>query len=148
MIILFTCNFLIWYIFSGYNTIFLLTCGVLSSISIVYFLKKVKIFNNFKVSVLHFICYIFYVVLEIFKSSYDVVKIILFNDNIKSILVELDVEKNTDIQNLIYTNSITITPGTIFVDFDNNKIIVHCLNKNFANSLQDNVMINKIRKLV
>jgi multicomponent Na+:H+ antiporter subunit E len=87
----------------------------------------------------HFILYIGWLIVQIFKSGYEVAKIIcsprieLF-ENFRWI----DAYKNNDIVNVIYANSITLTPGTITLDIKNDKLLIHALQKSWIDDIENN----------
>ena len=46
----------------------------------------------------------------------------------------------------MYANSITITPGTVTLDMNNNMLLVHALNKSSFTDLQRSGMIKKLSR--
>lgn len=84
---------------------------------------------------------------EICKSAFSVIKIIWQ----KNIFVEpvfewVDAEGLEDISEIIYGNSITLTPGTVTLDINNNMLLVHALDKSSVDDLHNGKMIKKIKK--
>jgi multicomponent Na+:H+ antiporter subunit E len=47
----------------------------------------------------------------------------------------------------ILANSITLTPGTMTVSIDKNVLDIHCLNKNYEDSLKDNLFEKMLLKI-
>ena len=45
---------------------------------------------------------------------------------------------------MLYANSITLTPGTVTLDVDNETFTVHVLDKTFKDSLISNTMNSKV----
>ncbi|MCZ6914779.1 MAG: Na+/H+ antiporter subunit E, partial [Rickettsia endosymbiont of Ixodes persulcatus] len=45
-------------------------------------------------------------------------------------------------------NSITLTPGTVTLDINNNMLLVHALNKSSITDLQRGIMIKKIKQIL
>ena len=44
-------------------------------------------------------------------------------------------------------NSITLTPGTITVAIEGNEFVVHCLDKSFAEGIEDSVFVKLLQKM-
>ena len=59
-------------------------------------------------------------------------------------IIQVPDNKKTDLGKVIYANSITLTPGTVTMELTENKIKVHTLSKDSAESLQDGRMANKV----
>lgn len=55
--------------------------------------------------------------------------------------IDLNIEKKA-----LFANSITLTPGTFVVNFGKT-ITVHCIDKNFAEATEENLMYKKIKNL-
>ena len=63
-------------------------------------------------------------------------------------MILLPMNQQSDLDKTNYANSITLTPGTVSVRLDENGgILVHSLDKNFADGLKNGTMENKIRNL-
>jgi multicomponent Na+:H+ antiporter subunit E len=81
---------------------------------------------------MNLLLYICWLVKEIFLSSIMITKII-WNKNINAIISPSLEFAHTNLKNdterVIYANSITLTPGTISVSLEKNKILVHSLTK-------------------
>ena len=76
--------------------------------------------------------YILWLAKEIFLSGITITKII-WNRNINVIISPrlefVPTKLKNDIARVIYANSITLTPGTISVSLEKDKILVHSLTK-------------------
>lgn len=86
---------------------------------------------------------------EICKSAFSVIKIIWQ----RKILIEstfewIDAEGLEEIGEVVYSNSITLTPGTVTLDINNNMLLVHALDKSSIDDLKKGVMIGKIKKIL
>ena len=93
------------------------------------------------------ILYFPWLFLEICKSAFSVIKIIWQ----RKILVEpifewIDAEGLEEIGEVVYSNSITLTPGTVTLDINNNMLLVHALDKSSIDDLKNGIMIKKILK--
>lgn len=76
--------------------------------------------------------YFFYLVGEVFKSAFAVIKLIWS----PSMVIEPEVTSfrtklRTDAGKVVLANSITMTPGTITIDVQENEFLIHCLDASF-----------------
>ena len=95
----------------------------------------------------NFILYIFWLVKEILKSTFGVLKIVWSKDmNLSENMDWLDTSTSDESFLTIYGNSITLTPGTVTLDIENNMILVHSLRKTSFDDLKKGEMENKIRE--
>ncbi|MCC8406346.1 MAG: monovalent cation/H+ antiporter subunit E [Rickettsia endosymbiont of Sceptobius lativentris] len=94
-----------------------------------------------------FILYFPWLLLEIWKSAFSVTKIIWQRKiEIEPVFEWIDAEGLEEIGEVIYSNSITLTPGTVTLDINNNMLLVHALNKSSITDLQRGRMIKKLSK--
>jgi multicomponent Na+:H+ antiporter subunit E len=74
---------------------------------------------------------------EIIISSWDVAKLILQPSlPISPTVVILEAETKTDVGQVIFGNSITLSPGTVTLDLHEGKLLIHCLTSEGAKELQ------------
>lgn len=76
--------------------------------------------------------YFFYLVGEVFKSAFAVIKLIWS----PSMVIEPEVTSfrtklRTDAGKVVLANSITMTPGTITIDVQEDEFLIHCLDASF-----------------
>jgi multicomponent Na+:H+ antiporter subunit E len=90
---------------------------------------SVKTFNFNLLYIFKFIRFSLVLLVEIVKSNIEVAKIILAPKlKIKPKFIRIDNPLKSDLNRVIYGNAITLTPGTITVELEENYIIVHALN--------------------
>jgi len=94
------------------------------------------------------IAYAWFVVVEIFKANFQVLKLIY------SPRLEVEPELRTfrtklrkDGSKVALANSITLTPGTITVHVKDDRFLVHCLDASMAEGLEDSEFEQKLKKL-
>ncbi len=74
-----------------------------------------------------------WLLIEIFKANWVVIKACLRSDlDIDPTLVKIKTECQSDLAKTVFANSITLTPGTISVAVEGNKILVHALYEGYA----------------
>lgn len=65
---------------------------------------------------------------EVVVSNIEVAKMILSRDmNLKRNMIEVGVEQKTALGKVVLANSITLTPGTVSVKLEDDRILVHAL---------------------
>ncbi len=65
-------------------------------------------------------------------------------ESISPSLIKVQADQKTDLGIVIYANSITLTPGTISVDLEDNIITVHALTPDSASDLQTGEMNRRV----
>lgn len=85
---------------------------------------------------------------EILKAGLVVGRDILFrNYKLTPTLVSFHTNLKTDFGKFLLANSITLTPGTITVQVEGDKLIVHCLDKSMLDTTPDGTFQRWIRKM-
>lgn len=83
---------------------------------------------------------------EIFKANIGVLKIIV-NGKTDPYIRTIQTPLKTRMARVLLANSITLTPGTVTVQMDGDKLTVHCLTKEMADGLTDFVLEKKLMKM-
>ncbi len=143
-----------WMIWSGSNSVdnpFILALGGCSLLLTVVVCARMRISDSESVP-LHFswriVPYTFYLIKEIIVSNIDVAKIVLSPKMpLQRTMIEVTADHDSDIANVVLANSITLTPGTVAVSMDGEKIKVHALSFEGAAEDLSGEMAGKIRKL-
>lgn len=98
--------------------------------------------------VIIFIRYIICLTWEIFKANIIVACIVL-NPRLpispEVIIMEIDLKK--DLPRVLFANSITLTPGTVTVDLEGDRLIVHGMTKSHVEGVQDWYLLNMAKDL-
>ncbi|MDP3304859.1 MAG: Na+/H+ antiporter subunit E [Erysipelotrichaceae bacterium] len=85
--------------------------------------------------------YIYHLVIEIVKANIDVAKIVLSkNMDIQPHFFKVPLHIKKDLNKVIYANAITLTPGTLSVDMDEDFILVHALTTAAANGIEGSIL--------
>ncbi len=86
---------------------------------------------------------------EIAKANIDVARRTLSpGPGISPTLVRVPTRLNSDLGRVIYANSITLTPGTISVDVDQDSILVHALSREGASDVESGEMERRVASFV
>ena len=120
-----------WLSMSGYFTGMLLTLGAISIVLTLWLCKRMDILDGETAPYLHMpltLNYLVWLGKEIYKANIAVIKAVMGPDmNISPTLVRVPLNRNTDIGATMFANSITLTPGTVSVEIDDDSILVHAL---------------------
>ena len=132
-----------WVAFSGLFKPLLLFFGLLSIILVMYLLKRMNLLSNKKnrsFRLFGLILYFFWLFFEILKSNYNLVLMILKpRSKVNQKLINVKYSQKSDVGQVIFANSITLTPGTVTVELDEKNFQVHVLdyNDNTIGNLQE-----------
>lgn len=92
-----------------------------------------------------YIPYGFWLVIEILKSNIDVIKRILSPSlPISPRWVTIKSSQASEFGEVVYANSITLTPGTISIDVNDNNIDVHALSQSGVEGLATGEMDKRV----
>lgn len=124
--------------------------GICISIGVYLFSKNKNIcmsekyFQNPR-KIYYLIIYFLILIKEIVIANFQVAKIVLSpNMDISPQIIKFDSKLQSDFYRTILANSITLTPGTLTVLMEENRLVVHCLKKDY---IQD-VLNSKFEKIL
>jgi len=125
-----------WLGLSGYFKPLLLTLGGISIALVVFLCARMKILDSETAPYLFIpktMIYLSWLFKEIVKANVAVVKAVLNPDlEVTPTLVRIPVKHKTDMGRSMFANSITLTPGTVSVEFDEDELLVHALLKEMS----------------
>ena len=82
---------------------------------------NLKVFSAFS--------YFFYLIKEISKSNFTVAKLLLSKKiSLNQKFIHVPFSQNSEVGQVVFANSITLTPGTVTVELEDEKFLVHALN--------------------
>ena len=150
--------FLIWLLFNNYYAwdiyfLEIVLFGLLVS-GLVYlfmikftrftFKRDLKFCNKFPLLILYFLV----LVKEIIVSNIKVLFIILNpKDKPSPEIVSFNIDLKTHFMRTIVANSITLTPGTITISLQRDKLIVHCLKKKFIEGFENSTLVRIAKRI-
>ncbi len=131
-IAIFSVLFALWLLLSGIYTTFVIGLGFVSVLLVLYIQNRMDAADgdqvNLGFSPLRLAKYMFWLLIEIAKSNWAVTKIILSPAmKTRQHLFFVPAKQKTDMGQVIFANSITLTPGTISVETEAEKFLVHSL---------------------
>ena len=141
-----------WLALSGHYTILLLCFGAFSVVWIMLLSRRMDITDHEGVTIpmisMRMLLYWFWLAKEVLISCLSVAKMILSPTGSLSPTVEkLPTGEMTDVEKVIYANSITLTPGTLTLEVSDDSIEVHTIQQNLLEDLKKGTMANQIRQV-
>jgi multicomponent Na+:H+ antiporter subunit E len=140
-----------WLAWSGDRDALLLTFGGLSCVLVVAVCFRMGVVERGRPTALVALRLPFYLpwlFWEILKASLQVMWIILDPRlPIHPHLIRVKAGQRSDLGQVIYANSITLTPGTISLDVRNDRILVHALTDEAAEGLESGAMDARVARL-
>ena len=122
--------------------------GVASCILIVIIAARLDVIDHEAVPLqlkFGYFSYLAWLGKEITKSNWDVVRLVLDPKlPITPTMVWVPATQRTDVGKVIYANSITLTPGTVSVEIENDRILVHAITREAAEGLESGDMDRRV----
>ena len=134
---------LFWLILAQTLNVERIVVGILICSIVYVFNKESQIIHKKNVassisSIKYSLLYIIVLIKEIFKSNFHVAKIVLTPKlNISTSVITINTKLKSDMNKTILANSITLTPGTLTLDMDKDKLVIHCLDMAAAKGLEN-----------
>ena len=101
-----------------------------------------------KFNIVQITSYFFWLILEIVKANLQVVKIIITDKEFNNQKVfKVKCTQFTDVAQVLFANSITLTPGTITIETEKDYLLVHALDYSKEQLESLKIMNGKVAKL-
>ena len=139
----------LWLLLSGhYDNPLLLTLGVISCIAVIFIAQRMDVVDHESVPLqvrFGFIGYLAWLTKEIVLANIAVAKIIISPSlPLGPLLFRVKTSQKTDVGRVTHANSITLTPGTISVEVEDDGIVVHALTGDFASDTANGEMDRRV----
>lgn len=139
--------FSLWVIFNGRITFEVIIAGVIVSLMLDVFMKKILgirftgatffLIVNLMPQIL---VYIFVLMIEIIRANFAIIRLVLAPEiEVEPCIVKFNTSLKTEAARTALANSITLTPGTITVSLEGNELLVHALNRDIAHGLEGSI---------
>lgn len=142
-----------WIIFNGQLTWEIFWFGLVISAVLYLFMCKYLDYS-FKKDVIavkrigYVLRYILILFIEIVKANITSMTYMLSEKKeLEPALVHFKSPVSTEFGKFVLANSITLTPGTITVEQDDDDFVVHCLDRDMIDGLVDGIFVKEIRKI-
>lgn len=139
----------IWLANSGIYTPLVLGLGVLSVILVLWIAHRMDVVDHESIPLYltpRLPAYYGWLLWQIILSNLDVARRIC-SGNITPTVADIPIRNLSDMSTVIYANSITLTPGTVVMDLDDERIRVHALSHEGITALLSGEMERRIRQL-
>ena len=142
--------FALWLLLSGHYVPLVLGLGALSVLLVVTIALRMDVVDRERYPI-HLspkaLLYWPWLGWEIVKSNVDVARRILSPTlPISPTVIRLKASQKSELGKVIYANSITLTPGTVSIDIDGDKIEVHALTREAAHALRTGNMDRRVTR--
>lgn len=143
----------LWIVFNGKITLEILVLGVIICSVLFAFCSKfmnyslhrdIKIMKKLPLM----FQYILILIIEVLKANRQVLHFIMTPKyQVEPQIVHFTSNLKTETARVILANSITLTPGTITVALEGNEFAVHCLDKEFAEGIENSIFAELLEKM-
>lgn len=143
--------FVTWLLLSGHYQAFVVTLGVLSCLAIVFITVRMDVLDHEALPI-HLtwgaVPYWLWLIKEIWIAALDVTKVILSPKlPISPRMVQLEATQKSELGQVIYANSITLTPGTFTIRIFDDRLLVHALTQEGVDGLMTGEMDRRVTKM-
>ena len=144
--------FALWIVLNGKVTVELVIFGVVIAAAVTFFANRVigytssidrRILRNLPV----FLLYILNLIREIIISSFKMCGMVYSAEAPDPVIIEFHSGFDTQLQNVLLANSITLTPGTITLFQEGDHFAVHCLRREFGEGIEKSSFVRLLRKI-
>lgn len=140
-----------WLLISGHYTAFMLLLGVISISIVLYIAHRMDVIDHESQPIhitLKLTAYYAWLIKEIILANILVVKHVwLGSKTISPVMTTIKASQKTDIGKVIYANSITLTPGTVTVNLEDDELMVHALLQESIQDLESGEMDRRVTQL-
>ena len=137
-----------WLLLSGHWDPMLLALGAFSSLLVTYLTWRMDREDRYGYPLIltwRLVGYWIWLIKEILKSNFNVVRIILTPSlPISPIMVPFQACMKSDLARMIYANSITLTPGTITTGTEGDILRIHALTWHDVDGREEDEMADQI----
>lgn len=143
---------LVWLLLSGHYTPLLLGLGAASCLLVWYISERMDLVDHeehpLHLRPVKLMLYWIWLCAEVVKSNIDVARRIVDPSlPIRPKLMKVPTTQRTELGQVIYANSITLTPGTVSIDLKGHEIEVHALAAEPAEGLLTGDMDSRVTAL-
>lgn len=141
----------IWLFNSGHYTPLILILGALSIALVVRIAHIMDVVDHEALPVNltpKFPLFLIWLIKEIILANIDVaLRIWLRPNSISPSVGKLTLSQTTDLGRVIYANSITLTPGTVTIELEDDQLVVHALSTEGLEELRQGEMDRRVKEI-
>lgn len=151
VLILFVLLAVTWVVWSGFFNSLLLSLGLVSSVLCIWLAIRMRFFDDYLFSLpvgMGLLRYLIWLTREVTASSVSVAKVVLSPSlPISPRIARISTNTEHPYDQVLFANSITLTPGTLSMDLDKGVITVHSLTEEGMRDLLSGEMNRRINAL-
>lgn len=151
VLILFTLLAATWLVWSGFFTALLLFLGLVSSLLCLWLALRMRLFDDYLFNVpvgFSLLGYWIWLAREVFISSLSVTRVVLSRDlPISPRIARVRINSQHPYDQVLFANSVTLTPGTLSMDLDDGVVTVHSLTEEGMRELLSGEMNHRVAAL-
>lgn len=141
----------VWLLFSGQTDPLFLSFGALSVVIVMLVSHRMDRFSDAPrqyILGLRPLGYLPWLFFQMVKANIEIAGVILSPKlPIQPNLIRVSASQKTPLGQVIYANSITLTPGTLSIEVHDNTILVHALTENSAEGVLSGEMDRRVSRL-
>lgn len=142
----------VWLMWSGHYTAFVLILGALSCGLVVFLSARMRIIDNegqpLSWGLVQPVLYFPWLAIEVVKANLDVAYRVLHPSlPVSPVLARVPAPQRTDLGRVVYADSITLTPGTVSIELGEGDILVHALSEDGIADLLEGEMARRVCQL-
>ena len=139
--------FVFWFLLSGHTSGLLIGLGIFSTALTMFLSRRMNLIDHesypFHLKPRLF-KYFFFLGKEIILANIDVIKKIFNPASIDPQIATIPVQKHTNISKVTYANSITLTPGTVTMELNDDELVVYSLSNDALEDLKTGRMAERV----
>lgn len=132
--------FLLWVLLTGSIALQELMSGLVVAAAIALIANKLNLMDHFKLTrtaPVALLRYLYYFFIALVKANFDLARRVLSPSlPINPAVVEIKTSLKSDLAKLLLANSITLTPGTLTIDVQQQRLLVHWVDASSGTDLQ------------
>ena len=141
----------VWVLWSGHYTGLLLSLGALSCALVVFLSWRLRIVDEegqpLSWGFIRPVVYLPWLAIEVVKANIDVALRILGFREVAPMMARIPAPQRTRLGQVVYADSITLTPGTVSIELSNDEILVHAISPQGIADLQSGEMARRVMVL-
>lgn len=144
--------FLFWILINGKINLELTIIGLILTTLVYLFACKFLRFSikkDLKVCKALFclIAYLFCLVIEVVKSNLNIISLIWSNKEPDPKIAHFKVDLKSNFLRVLFANAITLTPGTITIDLEEDNYTVHALRYEYIDGIEQSRLLKLLKKM-
>ena len=150
---IFTLLFIFWVILNGKITMEIVLLGLVLSMFVTRFTySTIRVTKKLEHKALkkfwQIMGYLVILMVEVIKANIDIIRLVLTKKpEITPTLKTIRVDLKSRISRVALANSITLTPGTITVQLNQDEYLIHAIKKSNLEGIERSVFVEKLEEL-